>query len=129
MAGSSLDQAFATKLLQTMLQVGTYTAPTGPIQVALMSTQGSATANGTEVTGGSYARQNLGAGTPAAGSASNSGTVTFTNMPAVTTVAVELWDSAATKVRVSQGALSANKTTAAGDTLSFSGGAITQTLG
>ena len=125
---SSLDQAFATNLLKTMLQVGTYTAPTAPIQVALMTTQGSATANGTEVTGGSYARQNLGAGTPASGSASNASTINFTNMPAATVVAVELWDSAATKVRVSQGALTTSKTTSAGDTISFNVAAIVQNL-
>ena len=126
---STLDQAFATNMLKSMLGLSGYTAPTAPVQVALMTAQGSATANGTEVTGGSYARQNLGAGTPATGSASNAATINFTNMPAVTVNAIELWDSAATKARLSQGALTTPRTTSSGDTISFNAAAIVQNLG
>lgn len=127
---STLDQAFATNVLKYMMGQ-TNTAPTAPVKVRAMSTQGTATTNGTEITnagGSSYSPQNLGPGTPAAGSVGNSAAVAFTNMPAATTVAVELWDSAGTPARLSQGSLTASKTTALGDTLSFAAGALTQAM-
>jgi hypothetical protein len=48
-------------------------------------------------------------------------------MPAATIVAVEVWDSAGTPVRLWQGSMT-SKTTNSGDTLSFASGAITFSL-
>jgi hypothetical protein len=125
---STLDQACATNLLNAMFVPASFTAYTAPTTVRLMTAQGSATAAGTEVTGGSYARQNFGPAAPSSGTASNAGAINFTSMPAASVVAVELWDSSATPRRLMQGSLASNKSTNAGDTLSFSAAALQATL-
>lgn len=124
---TNLDQAEASRLLRASLGITSYTAPTTPMMLRLMSANGSASSNGTQVTGGSYAPQNLTAalGTEANGSVTNSGVVTFTGMPATTTTGIEVWDSNASPRRAWQGALSVSKTTGAGDSLSFPASSIT----
>lgn len=127
----ALDQAFARKM-QDHVHGGTALAqPTG-LKVLLMTANGTSTANGTELaTGGGYT---AGTGQSVAFSAAtaatptvsgNSGVVSYVNMPATTIVGVEVWNSTA---RQEFGGLTASKTTAAGDTLSFSIGAIISTL-
>jgi hypothetical protein len=106
-----------------------FTAPTAPVKVALTTTVGTATAPGTEVSGGSYARQTLSI-TPASGAAagSNSAALTYTSMPAVGSPGVQgvdVFDSAGTPVRLWTGGLSAAKTTNAGDTFTIAAGALT----
>lgn len=95
----------------------TATAPTTPLKVALVTANGSDTAAGTEVTGGSYARQDLSVGAASGGATSNSADLVFTGMPAATVVGVEIWDSAGTPVRLWYGALAASRTVSAGDEL------------
>jgi hypothetical protein len=106
---------------------------TGPLKLRQMTANGSNTAAGTEVaTGGGYTS---GVGAPtvtfaaASGTApvqtTNSGAVTISNYPrAETVVGIEVWDSAGTPLRKWWGALTASKTMAAGDTLSYAIGAI-----
>jgi hypothetical protein len=120
------DQAEASKLLRASLGISAYTAPTTPIMNRLMSANGSASAAGTQITGGSYAPQNLSTalGTEANGAVANTSAVTHTLMPAATTVGVEWWDSAGTPRRQAWGALASSKTTASGDTLSFAAAAL-----
>jgi hypothetical protein len=125
---NNIVQAEANRLLDASFGTAAFTAPTTPIKLALLTAAGSNTAAGTEVTGGSYARQNVTMGAAAAGVASNSNTIAFTNMPAATVVAVDIYDSAGTPRRIWQGALGASKTTGAGDTLSFAAGAISASL-
>ena len=116
---ASLDQSGATVRLAT-----------GPIRCRLMTANGSATANGTELaTSGGYT---AGTGAPSvtfaaasAGSKASNAAVTVTNMPATTIVGVELWDSAGTPARKWWGALTASKTTNAGDTFSIASGSLT----
>ncbi|GAA3878052.1 hypothetical protein GCM10022243_48430 [Saccharothrix violaceirubra] len=118
----------ANRLLDASLGVATYTAPTGSMKVALATSASSASAAGTEVSGGSYARQNVTFGSASAGSTSNTGAVTFTSMPAATVTHVDIYDSNGTPRRAWYGALTASKTTASGDTLSFAIGALTISL-
>lgn len=93
------------------------TAPVTPLKLALVTANGTDAAAGTEVTGGSYARQSITfSAVTATGATDNSAAISFTNMPAVTVVGVEIWDSTATPVRWWHGALAANKTLNAGDT-------------
>lgn len=129
---SNIVQVEANALLNASLGTSAYTAPTAPVQLALVTAAGSNTAAGTEVAnsgGSSYSRQNITFSSASAGSATNSAIINFTNMPATTTVGVEVWDSTTpTKVRRYFGNLTASKTTALGDTLSFAAGAITATL-
>ena len=135
---ANLVQVEATALLNASFSKATYTPPTGNLMLRLMTTNGSATAAGTEVAnagGSTYAAQRLDTalGTGAAGSITNSAAaVTFTNMPdtsANSVKGVEVWDSAGTPVRRWFGALTTSKTTGLGDTLQFALSTITATLG
>ncbi|MEV5189266.1 phage tail fiber protein [Streptomyces werraensis] len=104
------------------------TAPTTPLRVALVTANGSDTAAGTEVTGGSYARKNLTTAAAVNGATSNSADLVWTGMPAATVVGVEVWDSAGTPVRLWYGPLAASRTVLAGDELRISAGSLTFSL-
>lgn len=128
-----LDQAEATRLVDAMLGKATYSAPTTPMMARLMSANGSASVNGTELTnagGSAYAAQNVTTAMPAGstnGSIANSTAITYTNMPAATSVGVEVWSSGTAR-RAMYGALTASKTTALGDSLTFSAAALVLSL-
>jgi hypothetical protein len=126
----ALDQAEASRLLRNSLGIAAGTTPTPPINGRLMTANGSASANGTQVTGGSYAAQSVTAalGTEANGTVTTTSAVSYTGMPAATVTGMELWDSAGTPLRKWWSALAANKTTGAGDTLSFAAGQITAAI-
>lgn len=132
---ANLVQVEATALLAASLKLSAYTLHTSPLNLRLMSGGTSnATSAGTEVAnagGSTYAAQSLSAalGTASAGSITTTLAITYTNMPAITTIGVEVWDSGGTPVRTWFGALTVSKATALGDTLSFAIGAITATLG
>jgi hypothetical protein len=129
----ALDQTRANQLLEAIHAVTTLTASTSPTRVRLMTTVGSATANGTELaTSGGYTS---GTGAPsvtwaaaATGSEATNAIVSVTNMPATTINGIEIWDSNATPKRQELGSLTTARTTASGDTLSFASGAITSAL-
>ena len=107
-----------------------YTAPTGNIMVALnvTPTPSTATAQGTECSGGSYARQHITFSAPSGGSITSNLALTYSTMPACTVTGVDEFDSAGTPVRRWFGALSASKTVNAGDTFSIAAGSYTKTL-
>lgn len=121
-------QAEANRLLDATLGTASYTAPTTPMKCALVTANGSSTAAGTEVTGGSYARQTVAFGSASAGSASNTGLLRWSNMPACTVVGVEIYDSAGSPRRVAFGSLTASKTLAAGDALEIAIGSLTVSM-
>jgi hypothetical protein len=128
----ALDQAHANNIIDASLGTASFTATTTPLKCRLMTANGSASANGTELaSGGSYvAGTGLSPATFASASgesASTSVALTQASMPAATIVGVELWDSAATPKRKWWGALSANKTTNAGDTFTIPSGSLTVT--
>lgn len=102
-------------------------APTTPLQVALVTANGDDNTAGTEVTGGGYARQDVGFPAASSESTSNSATVRFDNMPAVTVTGFEVWDQAATPVRVRWEAFTSNVTFNSGDAAEFAAGALTLT--
>jgi len=106
-----------------------YVAPVPPIQVALVTATGTATAAGTEVVGGGYVRQTITFAAPAGGSISSNVAVTFVNLPACTITGIDEYDSATpTPVRRWFGNLSSPKTINAGDTFSISTGSFTKQL-
>jgi hypothetical protein len=125
---NNLVTAEADRLTNASLNGTAYTLPTTPMKLALATTASSASAAGTEVTGGSYARQTIAFGTSAGTGVANTGAVTYLNMPAATTSHLDIYDSNGTPRRAWWGALTASKTTAAGDSLSFAIGAITIVL-
>jgi hypothetical protein len=104
------------------------TAPTTPLKVALVTANGTDTAAGTEVTGGSYARQNLAVAAASSGATSNSADLVWTGMPAATVVGVEIWDNAGVPVRLWYGALAESRTVAAGDELRILAGQLAISL-
>ncbi len=108
------------------------TAPTLPLMVRLMTANGSDAAAGTEVVnagGSAYAPQSM-AATAAVGTGSsvNNADQVFTNMPAVTVVGVEIWDSAGTPFRWWWGPAVAPVPTNLGDTLRILAGQLTLTM-
>jgi hypothetical protein len=115
-------------LLNASSGQATYTNPTTPIKVALVTATGTASAAGTEVSGGSYARQTITFAAASAGAISSNVALTYTSMPACTVTGVDEWDSAGTPIRRWFGNLSASKTVNSGDTFSIASGSYTKTL-
>jgi hypothetical protein len=89
-----------------------------------MTANGSASSAGTEVVGGSYASQTITFDAATGGSAASAAEITFSAMPAVTVVGVEIWDSAGSPVRLWWGALNSSRTLIAGDDLKFPAGSV-----
>lgn len=109
---------------------GSAFAITPPFFLRLLSAQGSNTANGTELTASGYTAGGSSLGTPAFGNPS-AGVVASVNSVSWTASAVwptvnaaEVWDSAATKLRYLQGAITPI-TLANGNTLNFAAGSVT----
>jgi hypothetical protein len=130
---SALTQARAKAVLDSTLGTTAFTAASTSIGIRLMTTNGSESAAGTELsTGGSYTAVTgitvvFDAAVNATGTYSatkSNQAASQTGMPAATIVGIEIWDRAGTPVRQMWGALTSSKTTASGDTLSFAAAAI-----
>lgn len=117
----NLSSTAENRALDWLMGVAT-TAPTTPLKVALVTAAGTDTTAGTEVAGGSYARQTLTVAAAVNGTTSNSADLIWAGMPAATVVGVEVWDSAVTPVRLWYGPLTANRTILAGDELRIPAG-------
>lgn len=123
----NLTNTAENKMLDALVGTASYSADT-PIKLALVTANGNDATAGTEVSGGSYARQNITFSAASSGSISNDAVETFTNMPTCTVVGIELWDSAGTPSRLAYGSLTASKSLTSGDTLEFAIGSITLSL-
>ncbi len=119
MAGN-LTNYLENKLLDHFLGTTSYTMPT--VYVGLFTVAPGDAGGGTEVTGGSYARQTAAFSAAASGATSNSGNIDFTGMPAATTVAIALFDAITAGNMLVHGTLTTNKQTDAGDTLRIATG-------
>lgn len=120
MAGN-LTNYLENKLLDHFLGTTAYTMP-NPVYVALFTVAPGDAGGGTEVTGGSYARQTAAFTAASAGATSNSGNIDFTGMPAATTVAIAIFDASTSGNMLVHGTLTTNKQTDAGDTLRIATG-------
>lgn len=123
----NLPNTIENQLLDALVGTASYTMTT-PCKLALMTSNGNDSTPGTEVTGGSYSRQTIAFDAASSGSISNNATINFTGMPAATVVGIEIYDNAGTPKRLAYGSLTANKTTASGDTIQFGAGNITLSL-
>lgn len=123
----NLPDTIENQLLDALVGTASYSVTT-PIKLALMTSNGTDSAAGTEVSGGSYARQTIAFGSAASGQIANSSTINFTAMPTATVVGIEIYDSAGTPKRLAYGSLTASKTLASGDTLQFGSSSITLSL-
>lgn len=94
---SNIVTVEANAILASSVTGTAYTAPTTPVNLALITdvSASSATAYGSEVSGGSYARVSTASqwGTASGGTITNTGSMSFTGMPACTIAGIELWDS------------------------------------
>jgi len=120
MAGN-LSDYLEDALLDHFLATSAYTAPSA-VYVALYTAAPSDSGGGTEVTGGSYARQSAAFDAASGGATANTSNIDFTGMPACTVVAVGVFDAASSGNLLVHGTLSANKTVDAGDILRIASG-------
>ena len=115
MAGN-LTNYLENKLIDHFLGTTTYTKPAA-VYVGLFTVTPGEAGGGTEVTGGSYARQAATFTAASSGATSNN-----SNMPAATTVAIGIFDALTSGNMLLYGSLTVNKTTDAGDTLRIATG-------
>lgn len=119
MSGNLTNYA-ENKLLDHILGTAAYTMPT--VYVSLYTVAPTDASSGTEVTGGSYARQAVSFASSTGGATSNTANIDFTGMPACTVVAIGVTDALSSGNILVYGSLAANKTLDAGDTLRVSTG-------
>ena len=122
----NLTDIVENELLDALVGNAAFSVST-PIRLALVTANGNDATPGTEVVGGSYARQTIAFSASANGNTTNSGIVSFGNMPTTTVVGIELYDNA--NKRLAYGPLSASKALTAGDTLQFAATSVSITLG
>lgn len=115
-------------VLNEMLRGVDFTPPTS-VYVALFETATDDAGGGTEVSGGSYARQTVSftAATQVSGMAecSNDAAIEFVDMPAVTVTHAAIFDASTAGNMLYHGALSTQRDVAAGDTFKFDAGELT----
>jgi hypothetical protein len=123
----NLTNYLESKLIDHFLGTATYTKPT-TVYVGLFTVTPGEAGGGTEVTGGSYARQSAAFGAASAGATTNSANIDFAGMPAATTVAIGIFDALTSGNMLLYGALTTNKTTDAGDTLRIATGSLSVSI-
>jgi len=120
MAGN-LSDYLENKLLDHFLGTTSYTAPAS-VHVALYTVAPTDSTAGTEVTGGSYARQAATFDAASSGATQNDSNLDFADMPACTVVAIGIHDASTGGNLLVHGTLTANKSLDAGDTLRIATG-------
>lgn len=120
MAGN-LTNYLENKLIDHFLGTTTFTKPSA-VYVGLFTVTPGEAGGGTEVTGGSYARQTATFTAASSGATSNDANIDFTGMPAATVVAIGIFDALTSGNMLLYGSLTTNKTTDAGDTLRIATG-------
>lgn len=130
---AALDQGIANKILNSMLTAAAWTAVPG-VKVRLTTTAGTSTAAGTELSGTGYTAGGAAVtfATSTVGSSASSSTVSWTNTSggSWTLVAVEVWDTSGTPVRLAFGTLTGQPITVPnGATFQITSGNLTLTLG
>lgn len=123
----NLPDIIENQLLDALVGTAAYTVTT-PIKIALVTANGNDATAGTEVTGGSYVRQTITFDAASGGQISNNAAISFTGMPSVTVVGIELYDSAGTPKRLAYGPLTNTRTVTSGDTVQFASGAVELSL-
>lgn len=120
MAGN-LSNYLENKLIDHFLGTTAFTKPT-TAYLALYTVAPTDSTSGTEVTGGSYARQTVTFNAAASGSTTNDANIDFNNMPACTVVAIAVCDALTSGNILVYGGLTSNKSLDAGDILRVASG-------
>lgn len=113
---SAATDYLENKIIDHMLRNQAFSPP-ATVYLALFTTATDDTGGGTEVTGGSYARQAVTLAAASAGATSNTGALTFTNMPACTVTHGALYDAATVGNMLTHGAFATPKVLGAGDSM------------
>lgn len=116
-----------TALLNHVFRNTAYTSPTD-VYVALFTNDPGEGDTGTEVTGGSYARQEATFSAPSSGSISNSSDITFADMPSTTVTHFAIYDDVSAGNMLAYGELNSPSTFNAGDDAEFASGTLTLSL-
>lgn len=106
------------KVLDHFLGTASTSSP-ADVYVALFTSSPTDAGSGTEVTGGSYARQTATFASAASGTTDNDADVVFTGMPAATVTHFGIYDASTAGNLLWWGAFAASKTTTSGDTLTI----------
>lgn len=123
----NLPNTIENQLLDALVGTSAYTVTT-PIKLALMTANGNDSTPGTEVTGGSYARQTIAFDAASSGSISNNAAINFTGMPTCTVVGIEIYDNAGSPKRLAYGPLTNSRSVTSGDTVQFAISAVSLSL-
>jgi hypothetical protein len=124
---AAISDYLENALINEVLRNVGYT-PVATVYLALFTTATTDAGGGTEVTGGSYARQAVAFSAASGGATANSGTITFTNMPAVTVTHAAIMDASTAGNMLFHGPLTASQVVTAATSLSFAAGDIDITL-
>lgn len=126
---NNLTDNIETQIIDAIHGTATFPAVTTPMKLRLMTANGTDAAAGTQVTGGTYAPQNITMTAAAAGACSNSTLIRFDGLPAATITGVEVWDSNATPRRIWYAPLTGGGVAVtAGQPLEFAIGQLTFSL-
>lgn len=112
------------KLLEHVLKNTSYTSPT-TVYAALYTDDPTEADSGTEVTGGSYARQAVAFAAASGGTIANSGTITFANLPSATITHIGIRDASTAGNLLYSVSLSSSVVSVSGTDIIFSAGDIT----
>lgn len=123
MAGN-LTNYLENKLIDHFLGTTTFTKP-ATVFVGLFTVIPGEAGGGTEVSGGSYARQSASFNASANGSTVNSANIDFASMPSATTLAIGIFDASTSGNMLLYGGLTVHKSTDSGDTLRIATGSLT----
>jgi len=126
---SSASDYLENEILDHVLSNAAYTSPT-TVYVGLFTSDPTDAGTGTEVSGGSYARESAAFATASGGSASTNADITFTTATANwgTITHVGLYDASSAGNLLFHGAVTTSKTIESGDTFQISSGNLTITL-
>lgn len=124
---AALTDFLENALINEVLRNVAYSQPT-TVYLSLHTTATTDAGGGTEVTGGSYARQAVTFSAASGGATENSAAVTFTNMPACTVTHAAIYDALTAGNMLFHGALSASQVVTAAASLVFAVGAVDASL-
>lgn len=128
----NLSDYLENALLDHSVGDGAFTSPTG-VYLALFTTATTDAGGGTEVSGGSYARQQITAANWAAASGGSKTTTIDVNFPTAsgswgTITNIAIYDAVTTGNMLWHGTLSASKAIGSGDVFRMAAGQLTLTL-
>jgi hypothetical protein len=125
---SGLTSARAAAYIDDSVGTTARTAPTTPVKLRVETVAGTTSAAGTELGSTTFPTIAFGAATGTPPVASSTGTTTVVAGAGGTVVAIAIWDTAGTPVRIWWGALTSSRTVVAGDSLAFAAAAVTLSI-